>query len=205
MMRRAIGRTLNEALTASSRRDRGVVLSAEMKWWGWGDPDRRLGPAAAGGGRPARGARCSGPAMPPSPSRWSRSRCRNRIDPDAVRSAAGEVLDGTEDRRGAQPAGATRPASGSAPKARTSTGRDPAPRRSGSGRGRARSVRRERGGGRVPTAWGTSVVGGLDAVAGAHRAVASLDLARLRSVQLDGRFPHGHARSRAHRPDANPL
>jgi alkyldihydroxyacetonephosphate synthase len=107
--------------------------------------------------------------------------------PEAVRAAAGEVLDGGEDR--------LRRATGrSYPDlVRLRTGRlehapDAILRPPDAAAVEATLAACAAAGvAVVPYGGGTSVVGGLDAVAGRHDAVVSLDLARLRSVELDER------------------
>ena len=162
-------------------------MSAGMKWWGWGDPERRvelpgtavsavraeLGVAADAAGEPVSIGQVSLPDARPLP--------------DAVRSAAGELLDGADDR--------IRHATGrSYPDlVRLRTGRlDHAPdavlRPSDAGEVEAVLEACAAGGvAVVPYGGGTSVVGGLEALAGAHSAVVSLELSRLRSVELDAR------------------
>src|SRR4051812_2699986 len=156
-----------------------------MKWWGWGDPERRLDlPAAAVDAlREELGVTPEDTVEPVSLEEVDLPDARPI--PEAVRSAAGEVLDGAEDRL------------------RRSAGRsypDLVRLRSGLLERAPDAILRpadaadveavltacaEAGVAVVPYGGGTSVVGGLDAFAGAHSAVVSLDLAHLRSVQLD--------------------
>ncbi|MGA8217936.1 MAG: FAD-binding oxidoreductase [Solirubrobacterales bacterium] len=158
-----------------------------MKWWGWGDPDRRLDlpPGAVGALRVELGVRPEDATEPVSMERVCLP--EPRPVPDAVRSAAGEVLDGAEDRL------------------RRSTGRsypDLIKLRTGRIEWAPDAILRpadtaaveavlaacaENGVAVVPYGGGTSVVGGLDAIAGPHNAVVSLDLAHLRSVDLDSK------------------
>jgi alkyldihydroxyacetonephosphate synthase len=105
--------------------------------------------------------------------------------PEAVRAGAGEVLDGMEDRL-------RRAAGRSYPDLiRLRTGRlDEAPdavlRPGDAAAVEAVLVACAAAGvAVVPYGGGTSVVGGLDALADGHTAVVSLDLARLRSVDVD--------------------
>jgi len=156
-----------------------------MKWWGWGDPDRRLDlPAAAVDAlREELGVTPEDAVEPVSLEQVSLP--EPRPIPDAVRSAAGEVLDGTEDRL-------RRAAGRSYPDlVRLRTGRlEVAPDailRPPDAAGVA-AVLEACAANRiavVPYGGGTSVVGGVDAVAGANDGVVSLDLERLRSVELD--------------------
>ena len=191
MMRRAIGRTLNEALagleTAATGAE-GSELTAGMKWWGWGDPDRRLDlpPAAVAALREELGV-----------ARRRRRRARPARAGLATRAAARPRRRPLRGRRGPRrPRGSLAPCGGPqlpgpgpaahrAPRAR--------PRRRPAPAGRRRRSRRcwvparRPGVAVVPYGGGTSVVGGLDAVADGHAAVVSLDLAHLRSVELDPR------------------
>jgi alkyldihydroxyacetonephosphate synthase len=156
-----------------------------MKWWGWGDPNRRLDlpPGAVGALREELGVKADDAVEPVALDQVALP--EPRPIPEAVRHAAGEVLDGTEDRlrRAAgrsypdlvrlrtgkldvAPDAVLRPADAAAVEA-VLTGCS------------------ENGVAVVPYGGGTSVVGGVDAVAGDHKAVVSLDLERLRSVELD--------------------
>ena len=69
-----------------------------MKWWGWGDPDRRLELPAAGVAalREELGVQPEDAVEPVSLEQVSLP--DPRPIPEAVTSAAGEVLDGAEDR-----------------------------------------------------------------------------------------------------------
>jgi alkyldihydroxyacetonephosphate synthase len=156
-----------------------------MKWWGWGDPDRRLDlPAAAVDALREELGVEPGDAVEPVPLEQV-SLPDPRPVPEAVRSAAGEVLDGTEDRL-------RRAAGRSYPDlVRLRTGRieyaPDAVLRPGDA-GAVEAVLSACAASRVavvPFGGGTSVVGGLDALAGGHDAAVSLDLAHLRAVDLD--------------------
>jgi alkyldihydroxyacetonephosphate synthase len=156
-----------------------------MKWWGWGDPERRLElPATAvsalrdelGVGPDDAGEPVSlDQVSPPEP----------RSIPESVRAAAGEVLDGQDDRirhaAGRSYPDLVRLRSGGLEQAPDAVVR-PAD---------ADEVEAileacvAAGVAVVPFGGGTSVVGGLEAVAGGHSAVVSLELSRLRSVELD--------------------
>jgi alkyldihydroxyacetonephosphate synthase len=156
-----------------------------MKWWGWGDPERRLDlPAAAVDAlREELGVRPEDAVEPVSLDEVSMP--EPRPIPDAVRSAGGEVLDGVEDRL-RRAAGRSYPdlvrlRSGQLERAPDAILR-PADR---DGVEAVLTACAANGVAVVPYGGGTSVVGGLDAVAGSHDAVVSLDLARLRSVEID--------------------
>jgi alkyldihydroxyacetonephosphate synthase len=160
-------------------------MTAEMKWWGWGDPERRLDlpPQAADALREELGVRPEDAGEPVALDQVSLP--EPRAVPDAVRSAAGEVLDGPEDRL-RRAAGRSYPdlirlRSGRLEEAPDAVLRpaDPAGVEAVLGACAAAGVAV------VPYGGGTSVVGGLDAVDGGHAAVISLDLSRLRSVELD--------------------
>ena len=156
-----------------------------MKWWGWGDPERRLDlpPGAVDALREELGVKPEDSIGPVSLEQVKLP--EPRPIPDSVRSAAGEVLDGMEDRL-------RRAAGRSYPDLiRLRTGRlelapDAILRPAEVGGVEAvLAACGSNGVAVVPYGGGTSVVGGVDAVAGTHDAVVSLDLARLRSVALD--------------------
>jgi alkyldihydroxyacetonephosphate synthase len=157
-----------------------------MKWWGWGDPDRRLDlpPAAVDALREELGVKAEDAVEPVSLDQVSLP--EPRPVPDAVRSAAGEVLDGPEDRL-RRAAGRSYPdlirlRSGRLEVAPDAVLRPP-------DAAAVAAVLEACTANRiaiVPYGGGTSVVGGIDAVAGDNDAVVSLDLERLRSVELDG-------------------
>jgi len=156
-----------------------------MKWWGWGDPSRRLDlpPAAVDALREELGVQPEDAAAPVSLEEVSLPDARPV--PDTVRSAAGEVLDGTEDRL-RRSAGRSYPdlvrlRSGKLERAPDAILR-PA---DAAGVEAVLTACADAGVAVVPYGGGTSVVGGLDAIAGAHDVVVSLDLAHLRSVELD--------------------
>jgi alkyldihydroxyacetonephosphate synthase len=158
-----------------------------MKWWGWGNPDHRLDlPAQAVEALRERLGVEPGDAAEHVPLE-SVSLPEPRPVPDAVRSAAGEVLDGEEDRlrraTGRSYPDLVRLRNGRLEQAPDATLR-PADARAVAA---ALDACAAAGVAVVPYGGGTSVVGGLDAVGGAHDAVVSLDLARLRSVDLDER------------------
>jgi alkyldihydroxyacetonephosphate synthase len=156
-----------------------------MKWWGWGDPDRRLElpPAGVAALREELGVQPDDAVEPVSLEHVSLP--DPRPIPESVASAAGEILDGTEDRL-------RRAAGRSYPDlVRLRTGRlelapDAVLRPADSAAVDAvLSACAAAGVAVVPYGGGTSVVGGVDAVDGGKRAVVSLDLARLQSVDLD--------------------
>ena len=155
-----------------------------MKWWGWGDPDRRLDlPAAAVEAlREELGVSVDDATEHVTLEQVALP--EPRPIPETVRSA-GEVLEGREDRlrhatgrsypdlirlRSGRlewaPDAVLRPADAAAVEA-------------------VLSACAAAGVAVVPYGGGTSVVGGLDAVGDGHDAVVSLDLEHLRSVELD--------------------
>ena len=156
-----------------------------MKWWGWGDPERRLHlpPGATAALREELGVQ-SGDAVEPV-SLEQVSLPEPRPIPDAVRAAADEVLDGPEDRlrraTGRSYPDLIRLRSGRLEQAPDAVLRPADP----SGVAAVLEACAADGVAVVPYGGGTSVVGGLDAVDGGHRAVVALDLARLRSVEMD--------------------
>ncbi len=156
-----------------------------MKWWGWGDPDRRLDlpSGAVDALREELGVKPEDAVSPVSLEQVSLP--EPRALPEAVRAAAGEVLDGPEDRL-RRAAGRSYPdlvrlRSGRLDEAPDAVLRPPDPAGVEAVLGACTAA----GVAAVPYGGGTSVVGGLDAVDGGHSAVVSLDLARLRSVELD--------------------
>ena len=190
--------------TASRRcADRGGLAACRgaMKWWGWGDPApsscrrRPCRPCARSSASRARDARAGG---------RPRSRCprRSRCPSGGRRGRRGEVLDGAEDRiRHADRPRLSRPRPPAHRPARGRSRRRAAP----GGRRRVRRVLdacAAEGVAVVPFGGGTSVVGGSSRCAAATRPV-SLDLSRLRSVELDSpladRAP-GPGPERARRP-----
>ena len=156
-----------------------------MKWWGWGDPERRLDlpEAAVHALRSELGLEHGDSSEPVGLAQVSLPEARPV--PDGVRRAAGDVLDGEEDRLrhaagrsypdlirlrsgllDAAPDAVLRPPNSDAVEAVIAACAS-----------EAVAV--------VPYGGGTSVVGGLDAVGDGHDAVVSLDLSALRSVDLD--------------------
>ena len=156
-----------------------------MKWWGWGDPDRRLELPAAGVAalREELGVQAEDAVEPVSLEQVSLP--GPRPIPETVASAAGEVLDGAEDRL-------RRAAGRSYPDlVRLRTGKlelapDAVLRPADSAAvDTVLSACASEGVAVVPYGGGTGVVGGVDAVDGGKSCVVSLDLARLRSADLD--------------------
>jgi alkyldihydroxyacetonephosphate synthase len=162
-------------------------MSAGMKWWGWGDPERRveLPSGAVAAVREELGVGPDDGSEPVSIEQVALPEAR--LIPDAVRAAAGEVLEGPDDR------------------IRHATGRsypDLVRLRTGLLEDAPDAVLRPAdaagveavldacaaaGVAVVPFGGGTSVVGGLEALSDGHKAVVSLELSRLRSVELDSR------------------
>jgi alkyldihydroxyacetonephosphate synthase len=156
-----------------------------MKWWGWGDPERRvelpatavaavreeLGIDPADGSEPVSIDQVTLPE--PRPIR------------DAVRAAAGEVLDGSDDRirhaTGRSYPDLVRLRTGRLEHAPDAVLRPP----DASGVEAVLETCAAAGIAVVPFGGGTSVVGGLEALADGHSAVVSLELSDLRSVELD--------------------
>jgi alkyldihydroxyacetonephosphate synthase len=156
-----------------------------MKWWGWGDPERRveLPETAVAAVREELGVGPDDGSEPVSIDQVSLPEARPL--PDAVRAAGGEVMDDPDDR--------VRHAAGrSYPDlVRLRTGRlEHAPDAvlrpaDANGVEAVLDACTEAGVAVVPFGGGTSVVGGVEALAGGHSAVASLELSGLRSVELD--------------------
>jgi alkyldihydroxyacetonephosphate synthase len=156
-----------------------------MKWWGWGDPDKRIDLPETGVGalREELGLEPGDATQPVDLEQVALP--EPRPVPDPVRTAAGDVLDGAEDRL-------RRSAGRSYPDLiRLRTGQlewapDAVLRPADAGGIEAvLAACASSGVAVVPYGGGTSVVGGIDAIRGDHDAVVSLDLARLRSVELD--------------------
>jgi alkyldihydroxyacetonephosphate synthase len=156
-----------------------------MKWWGWGDPDRRLElpERAVAALREELGVEPGDRAEPVVLEQVSLPDARPV--PEAVRRAAGEVLDGAEDRL-RRAAGRSYPDLVRLRRGRLEAAPDAVLRPPD-----ARAVEAvlaacaAAGVAVVPYGGGTSVVGGLDAIADGHNAVVSLDLSALVSVELD--------------------
>jgi alkyldihydroxyacetonephosphate synthase len=158
-----------------------------MKWWGWGDPGRRLDlpSAAVAALREELGVEAEDAAEPVALEQVSLPEARPI--PDAVGSAAGDVLTGKEERL-RRAAGRSYPdlirlRSGGLEWAPDAILRPP----DASAVDAVLAACAANGVAVVPFGGGTSVVGGLDAIGNGHGAVVSLDLARLRAVELDAR------------------
>ncbi len=156
-----------------------------MKWWGWGDPERRveLSETAVAAVRDELGVAPDDAAEPVSIDQVSLPEARPL--PDSVRAAAGEVLDRPDDRI-RHAAGRSYP-----DLVRLRTGRlEHAPDAvlrpaDAAGVEAVLEACVAAGVAVVPFGGGTSVVGGVEALANGHSAVVSLELSRLRSVELD--------------------
>src|SRR4051794_34325775 len=156
-----------------------------MKWWGWGDPERRLDlpPRAVDALREELGVKPEDAGEPVSLDEVSLPKPRPL--PDAVRSAGGDVLDGVEDRL-RRAAGRSYPDLVTLRSGRLDRAPDAILRPEDTAEvGAVLAACSANGVAVVPYGGGTSVVGGLDAFDGGHDAVVSLDLERLRSVELD--------------------
>ena len=159
-------------------------MTEPMKWWGWGDPEKRLGlgedaratlEAELGAAEPSARVELEEVTMPEA-----------RALPDAVTRAAAEaLLTGHEDR--------VRRATGkSYPDLfRTRSGRlDAAPDAVVTPRSAAQvlavvEASAASGVAVVPFGGGTSVVGGVDPIRGPHDAAIALDLQSLRHCEVD--------------------
>jgi len=159
-------------------------MSAPMKWWGWGDPEKRLElgdstramlAAELGEAAPATRAELDDVTMPPP-----------RALPDGVMSAGADaVLTGREDR-------VRRAAGKSYPDLfRVRSGRlDAAPDaviapRSADQVTAVLEAAAAAGVAVIPFGGGTSVVGGVDPLRGSHDAAIALDLQGLRHAEVD--------------------
>jgi alkyldihydroxyacetonephosphate synthase len=156
-----------------------------MKWWGWGDPERRveLPATAAAAVREELGIEPGAGTEPVSIDQVSLPEARPI--PDAVRAAAGEVLDGSDDRirhaTGRSYPDLVRLRTGRLEHAPDAVLRPP----DATGVEAVLDACASAGVAVVPFGGGTSVVGGLEALADGHSAVVSLELSGLRSVELD--------------------
>ena len=161
-------------------------MPTEFKWWGWGPADRRESV-------PERTQAALRAELGVEPGDASEPVSIEQVDlpaarpiPEGVRAAAGgELLNGDEDR-------VRRAAGRSYPDLiRLRTGKlelapDAVALPASSEQVAAiLGACAEAGVAVVPFGGGSSVVGGLDAVAGSHAAVLSLDLAEMRSVEID--------------------
>jgi alkyldihydroxyacetonephosphate synthase len=166
----------------------GTPAAPPAKWWGWGDPDKRLELSAdaiamlrdeLGAAEPAEGVvdldHVVMPETHPLPGALTTAVNRASVltaHEQRVRRATGKAYpDLVRLRNGRLP---------SAPDAVVLPG-------SNEQIARVLDVCARNGIAVVPFGGGTSVVGGVDPFPGAHRAVISLDLRRLRSVEIDRR------------------
>jgi alkyldihydroxyacetonephosphate synthase len=158
-----------------------------MKWWGWGDPERRLDlpDTAVAALRSELGVRTDDGTEPIPLERVSLPKARPI--PAAVRAAAGEVLEGPEDRL-RRAAGRSYPDLVRLRTGRLESGPDAVLRPPDAAAvATVLAACASEGVAVVPYGGGTSVVGGLDAIDDGHGAVVSVDLGRLRSVDVDSR------------------
>jgi alkyldihydroxyacetonephosphate synthase len=158
-----------------------------MKWWGWGDPERRLDlpHTAVAALRDELGVEPEDAVEPIRLADVSLPEARPL--PESIRTAAGDVLDGKEDRlrraTGRSYPDLVRLRTGRLAHAPDAVLRPPSEQAVEAVLGACSAE----GVAVVPYGGGTSVVGGLDAVRDGHGAVVSLDLGELRSVELDAR------------------
>jgi alkyldihydroxyacetonephosphate synthase len=156
-----------------------------MKWWGWGDPERRveLPETAVAAVRGELGVVPDDAAEPVSIEQVSVPEARAL--PEPVRTAAGEVLDSADDRirhaAGRSYPDLVRLRTGKLEHAPDAVLRPP----DAAGVEAVLKACAEAGVAVVPFGGGTSVVGGVEALSNGHSAVVSLELSRLRSVELD--------------------
>ncbi|MFL5906322.1 MAG: FAD-binding oxidoreductase [Solirubrobacterales bacterium] len=158
-----------------------------MKWWGWGDPGRRLElpDTAVAALRERLGVRPEDAIEPVSLAEVVLPDKRRL--PKKVRDAGGELLDGAEDRL-RRAAGRSYPDLVRLRTGQLETAPDAVIRPANAdGVETLLAACAKADVAVVPFGGGTSVVGGVDALDGDHKAVISLDLARLQSVELDVR------------------
>ena len=156
-----------------------------MKWWGWGDPDRRLD-------LPARAVPALREELGIRPEDAVEPLAMDAVQlpeanplPRAVSAAAGEVLESTEDRL-RRAVGRSYPDLVRLRTGRLDTAPDAVLRPSdAAGVEAVLSACAGESVAVVPFGGGTSVVGGVEALRGDHRCVVSLDLSRLLSVSFD--------------------
>jgi alkyldihydroxyacetonephosphate synthase len=157
-----------------------------MKWWGWGDPERRLSlsPTAIGAVREELGV---GPDDGSEPVAIEQVALPDpRPIPDAVRAAASEVLE-SPDERIRHAAGRSYPDLIRLRSGRLEHAPDAVLRvADAAGVAGVLDACAAAEVAVVPFGGGTSVVGGLEALSGGRTAVVSLELSALRSVELDG-------------------
>jgi alkyldihydroxyacetonephosphate synthase len=163
----------------------GTGSGGPMKWWGWGAPDKRneLADGAKAMLRDELGA-----AEPADPVALESVRLPDAEEiPQAVRAAvgAGAVLEGTEDRL-LRSGGKSYPDLFRARTGAVEAAPDAVLLPVSSGEVAAvLEACASAGVAVVPFGGGTSVVGGVDALRGEHRAVIALDLSRMRSCDVD--------------------
>jgi alkyldihydroxyacetonephosphate synthase len=157
-----------------------------MKWWGWGDPERRLE-------LPATGVAALREELGLEPGdAWERVEL-DQVDlpeprplPEGVRTAAGDGVTESDEARLRRAAGRSYPDLIRLRAGRLETAPDavvsPLDARAV---GAVLEACARDGVAVIPYGGGTSVVGGLEALSDGHGCAVSLDLARLRSVELD--------------------
>jgi hypothetical protein len=163
-----------------------------MKWWGWGDPERRLDlpPGAVGALREELGVKPEDAVEPVSLDQVSLP--ERRPIPEAVLNAAGEVLDGAEERL-RRAAGRSYPDLVRLRTGQLEVAPDAVLRPADAAAVEAvLTACSENGVAVVPYGGGTSVVGGIDAVAGDHNATSS-GCARSSSTRRRSPPPSGPA------------
>ena len=187
----------------SRRRQRGrraSALTAGMKWWGWGDPERRveLPATAVGAVREELGVGPGDISEPVSIDQVSLPGARPI--PKAVQVAAGEVLEGPDDRirhaSGRSYPDLVRLRTGLLEHAPDAVLRPP----DAAGVEAVLSACGAAGVAIVPFGGGTSVVGSLEALEDGHSAVVSLELSR-----PDGARGRGLARRPGRHPRPLPA
>jgi alkyldihydroxyacetonephosphate synthase len=158
-----------------------------MKWWGWGDPERRveLPATAVSAVRAELGVGANDGSEPVAIDEVSLPEARPI--PDAVRAAAGEVLDDPDDRI-RHAAGRSYPDLVRLRTGRLASAPDVVLRPADAdGVAALLDACTAAGVAVVPFGGGTSVVGGVEALGDGHSAVVSLELSRMRAVELDSR------------------
>jgi alkyldihydroxyacetonephosphate synthase len=159
-------------------------MDGAMKWWGWGDPEKRL---ELGAGALAMLREELEPAEPaPRVELDAVQMPAPRPLPDAVRRAAGEDLETAHAERVRHAAGKSYPDLFRARSGRLEAAPDAIVTPRSADQVEALLEACTSGGVAViPFGGGTSVVGGVDAVAGPHAAAIALDLRNLRRCEVD--------------------